>query len=177
MTAVLGLLASQTLFVPEINAAIRSEVECRVIGEDRNFINRECCEFVVDTETGERTEIGCWFENCYINEQGVEEDCVVNDVPELPSDSPLSEQPLGQQQEVLPVPPIPEDSTPGGITKGPPDEQKVLPTPQETTRFGDGVTGRIPDQAEVLPIPQETTSQDDNGTPDPPSLANIFERS
>ena len=136
LTAAMGLILSQTLLVSEVTAV--SEVECRVVGIPGIYdITRECCEFEVDIETGERTNIGCWRESCDINEEGVEYNCEVYEFD--PVFNP-SDRPLGEQQEVQPVPP---------------------PTPEND------VTNLAPGQGEILLTPPTTTTQDEGITPPP----------
>jgi hypothetical protein len=159
LTTVSGLIVSQTIFVSEVNAAKKIEVECDLIASGTTIEKRICCEYEIDTETGEERQLDCWYEYCNIETGECKtEEPFGNNIPNG-IDRPIDE------GVVLPTP---DDSTPGGITKGQLEEQKLFPIPQETTTFGDGITGRIPDQAGILPIPPEITSQEENDILDQP---------
>lgn len=149
-------LITQTFFVTEIDAAKEYEVQCILLEVvPGSYEERYCCEYEVDTDTGEKRTIGCWTELC---EEGG--GCDIFDDPETKPTIDPRGRPLGEG-EFLPVPP----NTPGrdgGLTGRTPSQGEVLRTPPETTTQGETVITDPPtDEGGVQPtlpdIVKETT--------------------
>lgn len=123
--ALVLIITSQTNFVTEINAVKEFETTCIVEDQSSTHINRFCCEYEIDTETGEKTTLGCYTEHCKVV-QGEEYACSIIDrssggsqevLPTTPptttsDESVISDFSIGEQREVQPqTPSLPKNST------------------------------------------------------------------
>ena len=173
LTAAVGLIISQTILVSEVNGAKRLEVDCTLFGVDGGIETRYCCMYEIDEETGDKTLVECWWEQCHIGTD-------ICDTHDPGGDSNIPDGQAGptDEREVLPSPDIPIGPIPRGITDRPLGQQEVLPTPPETTSPEEtGITDRPVDEREVLPaIPGTTTPLGETSPLQPPPPLTVEEQ-
>lgn len=144
--------------VTEAGAVKKFETACIIDSSltDEETEWRYCCMYEVDTESGEKKTLECWWEICEVQSG----DC--GTVADSPAEPPVDPRDLAQglgEQEVLPTPPSSGGSTPEGVSDRPLGEQEVLPTPPTTTPTTpeEDIIDRAPGQGQVLPTPPTTT--------------------